>query len=411
MPTRIGILHFAVPPAVGGVEATILYHARGLADLGHTVRVIGGAGAPFDPRIETHIDPLFGSKHPDVLHVKAQLDGGEITSAFHDLTQRITAALKQALEGCDVCIAHNIHTLHKNIPLTVALHTLTRESAIRMVAWCHDLAWTNPQYESELRDSYPWDLLKQEWPRTTYVTVSEPRRHETSTLLGIPPEHVRVIVPGVDVARFLKWTPTTQHIVQSLRLMDADGILLLPARLTRRKNIGLALRVLAELRADGRDWRLVVSGPPGPHNPTNRGYLGELLDQRAALGLEHAAHFLYALGESDETPLVPDDDTMANLYQLADALFFPSTQEGFGIPVLEAGLVGLPIFCADIAPFHKTAGRNALYFDPVNDRPHAIAEQVRGVLDNSSVARMRVRVRHQYRWERIIAEHIEPLIK
>ncbi len=228
---------------------------------------------------------------------------------------------------------------------------------------------------------------------------------------SIPPEHVRVIVPGVDVARFLKWTPTTQHIVQSLRLMDADGILLLPARLTRRKNIGLALRVLAELRADGRDWRLVVSGPPGPHNPTNRGYLGELLDQRAALGLEHAAHFLYALGESDETPLVPDDDTMANLYQLADALFFPSTQEGFGIPVLEAGLVGLPIFCADIAPFHKTAGRNALYFDPVNDRPHAIAEQMRGVLDNSSVARMRVRVRHQYRWERIIAEHIEPLIK
>lgn len=411
MPTRIGILHFAVPPTVGGVEATILYHARGLADLGYAVRVIGGTGAPFDARIETHIDPLFDSKHPDVLHVKAQLDRGEIVPAFHDLTQRITVALKQALEGCDVCIAHNIHTLHKNLALTAALHTLTQESALRMVAWCHDLAWTNTQYQDELRDDYPWDLLKQEWPRTKYVTVSEPRRHELSTLLDIPPEHVRVVVPGVDVPRFLKWTPSAQHIVESLRLLDADGILLLPARLTRRKNIGLALRVLADLRADGRDWRLVVTGPPGPHNPNNRGYLGELLDQRAALGLEDAAHFVYALGESQETPLVPDDDTMANLYQLADALFFPSTQEGFGIPLLEAGLVGLPIFCANIAPFHKTAGENARYFDPVTDSPQAIADEVRAVLTDSKTARMRVRVRHQYRWERIIAEHIEPLIK
>jgi len=411
LPTRIGILHFAVPPTVGGVEATILYHARGLADLGYTVRVIGGTGAPFDPRIETHIDPLLGSKHPDVLHVKAQLDHGEITPAFHALTRRVTDALTQALDGCDVCLVHNAHTLHKNIPLTVALHTLTHESAIRMVAWCHDLAWTNTQYQSELRDSHPWNLLKQAWPRTTYVTVSEPRRHELATLLGIAPQQVRVIVPGVDVARFLKWTPTAQYIVESLHLLDADGLLLLPARLTRRKNIGLALRVLAELRTDGHDWRLLVTGPPGPHNPANRGYLGELLDQRAALGLEHAAHFLYALGESDDAPLVPDDDTMANLYQLADALFFPSTQEGFGIPMLEAGLAGLPIFCADIPPLRKTAGHNALYFDPVSESPQAIAEQVRATLTDSKAARMRVHVRQNYRWERIIAEHIVPLIK
>jgi len=37
-----------------------------------------------------------------------------------------------------------------------------------------------------------------------------------------------------------------------------------------------------------------------------------------------------------QPPLLLDDATVANLYQIADALFFPSTQEGFGIPIIEA---------------------------------------------------------------------------
>lgn len=413
MTPRIGILHFASPPTVGGVEATILHHARGLADLGYPVRVISGAGKPFDPRIETHINPIFGSKHPDVLHVKAQLDHGEVTPAYYALRDQMRAALDAALDGCTVCIAHNVHTLHKNIPLTAALHAKTLDDNLRMIAWCHDLAWTNPLYTYELRESHPWDLLKQVWPRTTYVTVSEPRRFEAARLLNLPPEQVQVVTPGVDVSRFLKWTPTTAGIVAALNLMDADRILLLPARLTRRKNIALALHVLAALRDNHHpnDWRLIVTGPPGPHNPKNRGYLGELLDLRAALNLTDSAHFLYELGDSPDAPLMPDDDTMANLYQLADALFFPSTQEGFGIPILEAGLAGLPVFCADIPPFHKTAQADAHFFDPVHDSPQSIAETLRAALAESKAAQLRVRVRQSYRWDKIIAEHIVPLLR
>src|SRR5262249_8609058 len=157
------------------------------------------------------------------------------------------------------------------------------------------------------------------------------------------------------------WTAETERLVNLLGLMDADGLLLLPARLTRRKNIALALRILAALREQsGRDFRLIVTGPPGPHNPKNRGYLDELIDLQDELGLENAAHFLYVYGEAEDSPLVPDDDMLANFYQMADALLFPSTQEGFGIPVLEAGLVGIPAFCADIPPLRETGGREAV---------------------------------------------------
>ncbi len=401
----IGILHYASPPGVGGVEVTIAHHAHHLTLLGYTVRVISGSGAPFNNHIDVYINPLFGSQHPDVLAVKRDLDSGIVPEAFEALVQHQLDALKIALDGCDVCIVHNIHTLNKNLPLTAALARIE----IPSIAWCHDLAWTNPQYLPELYDGYPWDLLRQVWANTHYVTVSEARREELATLLNVPPDFVDVIVPGVNPATFFHWTATTQQIVERLGLLDSDGILLLPARLTRRKNIGLALHVLHSLREhSGRDYRLIVTGPPGPHNPANPGYLGELLELRRTLNLQESAHFLYELADP---PLIPDDDTMANLYQLADGLFFPSTQEGFGIPILEAGLAGIPVFCSDIPPFHQTAGEDALYFDPLNEPAEQIAARIHAILDNSSVVRLRIRVRREYRWEAIIRERLVPLLE
>jgi glycosyltransferase involved in cell wall biosynthesis len=409
---RIAILHYAGPPGVGGVESMMAHQARGLADLGYQARVISGKGGDFDARVETQVDPSFGSTHVDVLQVKRELDAGIVSPAFEPLVQHLVGALRRALDGCAVCIAHNVLSLNKNLALTAALARLHGEGGFRLLAWCSDLAWTNPQYLPELHDGYPWNLLCQPWPRAHYVTISEPRRAELAQLLGLPEEQIAVVTPGIDPAAFFRWTPTTRRLVEQLRLLDADGLLLLPARLTRRKNIGLALRVLGALRRQsGSDFRLLVTGPPGPHNPANPGYLGELLALRGDLRLADAAHFLYAFGEAPDSPLIPDDDTIADLYRLADALFFPSLQEGFGIPVLEAGLNGLPIFCADIPPLRSTAGDDAVYFDPQNGDPEAIASAVQAALSASPAYRLRARVRQTYRWDTIIQKQVVPLLE
>jgi glycosyltransferase involved in cell wall biosynthesis len=411
MTTTVAILHYASPPTVGGVEATIAYHARGLADLGYGVVVLTGAGAAFDERVMTVVNPLFGSSHPEVLAVKKELDAGQVTTRFHALTKHLADGLGVLLSECDACIVHNAHSLHKNLALTAALAAPGLAPGTRMIAWCHDLAWTNPQYLPELHDGQPWNLLREVWPGVKYVTVSEARREEMAALYGLPPEQIGVVVPGVDPQRFFHWTSTTDRLARHLRLLDADALLLLPARLTRRKNIELALRVLAACRAQtGKDYRLIVTGPPGPHNPTNPGYLGELLDLRKALDLDGAAHFLYAHGFSGQT-LVPDDDTMANLYQMADGLLFPSTQEGFGIPILEAGLAGIPIFCADIPALRLTARDDAHYFDPTNGDPAQIAALIARTLAESPVSRLRARTRQQYRWDVLIRDRLVPLIE
>lgn len=409
---RVAILHYASPPGIGGVEITIAHQARALVESGYAVRVISGDGAAFHPHVETHIEPLFSSSHPVVLRVQRELAGGNVTAAYHDLVVQISAALQTALADVDVCIAHNIPTLHKNLALTTALAQHTAASGMRLVAYCHDLAWTNPQYQADLHPGAPWDRLRQVWPQAAYVTVSQMRQQEMADLLGLPAAAITVITGGIDPAQFLRWTDTTRRLVHSLKLMDADGILLLPARITRRKNIELALEILAAVRQQsGADFRLIVTGPPGPHNPTNKSYLDKLLDLRADLHLEAAAHFLYREGVDESAPLLVDDATLADCYRLADGLLFPSTQEGFGIPILEAGLSGIPVFCSDLPPLHQSGGADVTYFNPLRDPPPQIAEHILSVLRTSSTFRLRQRVRQHYRWETIIRHSLIPLLE
>ncbi len=74
-------------------------------------------------------------------------------------------------------------------------------------------------------------------------------------LLHIPIESIAVVPNGIDQAAFFKLSPITLALLQRIDLTQAAPILLLPVRLTPRKNIELALRTLAALRRDdaGRD--------------------------------------------------------------------------------------------------------------------------------------------------------------
>ncbi len=404
---NIAILHYAAPPVVGGVEQTIYYHALELTRAGHAVHILTGSGAEFDSRVQVTVVPEFGSRHSNVMVVKRQLDQGQVTPDFNALRDRLVTLLSGALAGVDVLIAHNVFTLHKNLPLTAALYnyvTTRLSDHTAILAWHHDLAWDDPRYADDVHDGYPWDLLRTPWPGVRHVTVSASQQDRLATLYGLPKEQIVVIPPGVDPARFFRWTEVTQRLIGELGLLDTDVLLLLPARITRRKNVEMALHILAAFRAQtGLDARLIVTGPPGAHNPANAAYLQSLLDLRRDLGLQDAAHLLYELG------VTPDDDTMANLFQLADALLFPSAKEGFGIPILEAGLARLPAFCADIPPLRETGEDAARFFDLRGD-PDAIAADMAQVLERDAAHRLRRRVLAHFTWQRIVQERVIPLL-
>lgn len=409
---RVAILHFAGPPGVGGVEWVMHHQATVLARLGYGVRIIAGSGAITDGRVEVMTDARLSSTHPEVLAVKAELDSGVISTRFDALRADISYVLETALADRDICIAHNIAGLHKNLALTAALRMIAQKASFKLIHWYHDLAWTNRQYRAELHHGYPWDLLRNAWSSARHVTISDARGRELTELLRIPTDDIHVIPGGIDPPQFLRLTPRITQLDEHLRMTAADAILLYPTRLTRRKNIELALDILAALRAQTKcDIRLLVTGPPGSHNPANARYLDALVEQRERLHLTTSAHLLYCEGDDPATPLLLDDDDIASLYSLADALLFTSLQEGFGIPILEAGLAGIPIFCSDLPPLRETAGDAAGYFDPVSDTPGQIAHRLWAALDGSPRYRLRKRVRQHFTWDAIITRDLIPLLE
>jgi glycosyltransferase involved in cell wall biosynthesis len=353
-----------------------------------------------------HILPRLDSRYADVMEIKALLDKGIYTPAFDKLRKEIKDDLLAEIKGCDVLIAHNVASLHKNLALTAAIQeSYTLPGFPRLILWHHDLAWAAPRYRRDMHDGYPWNLLCSKWPGAVHVAVSEFRRQQLSDLLGIPQESIRVITNGVDMNTFFKLEPQTIQLVEQLNLIQADPLILLPVRLTPRKNIELALRIIAELRTEFSDAALLVTGPEGPHNPSNAVYKQKLLDLRKDLNLEGAVHFL-----AEITPGFIPDAIIADFYRLADALLFPSREEGFGIPLIEAAVSSMPVFCANLPVLHELGGEDVSYFDLGAD-PHAIAEMIADRLRSEATSRWARRAKHIYTWDSIYITRITPLLQ
>lgn len=403
---HITLLHYAAPPVVGGVETVIAHQAHQLNRAGHFVRILAGRGKTWDAHIPVSTLPLLDSRHPLILKAKSVLDTGVLPDDFDDLVERIQRELSRAIAGCDVLIVHNVLSLHKNLALTAALFRLSQENRRpRLIAWHHDPAWTSLRYLPELHAGYPWDLLRTAWPNVRQVTISAARQAELANLLQIPAAEIAVIPAGLDLSEFLGLHPETTQMVKRLSLTGSAPILITPVRLTRRKNIELALHTLAELRRDFPGAALVVTGPPGAHNPANIDYYEELLALRASLRLQGSAHIM-AEFYPDGLP----EACIADLYRLSDVLFLPSRDEGFGIPILEAGLAGIAIFCSDLPALRALADGRAAYFNP-DDSPREIAARISEFISSHATLQMRMHVRQHYSWEGIYQMQIAPLLQ
>jgi glycosyltransferase involved in cell wall biosynthesis len=403
---NIAILHYSVPPIVGGVESVIAHHARLMSAGGHSVRLIAARGDSLNEQIPLTILPLADSRHSRVTMMKDQLDRGKVTKDFESLRDELAEQLQAVLSDVDILIAHNICSLNKNLALTAALHQLHVSKKLpHLILWHHDLAWTTPRYQNELHEGYPWDLLKKNWPDATQVTVSEMRRDELSDLMKTDKSQIHVIPNGVDVGKFLKLEEQTLGYMQKLDLLQASPLILLPVRITSRKNIELALQIMAVLRKELPSIQMVVTGPLGPHNSANLQYFEKLNILREKLGLKNSAHFLAELTNE----YIPDE-VISDFYKLADALLFPSFEEGFGIPILEAGFAGIPVFCSDIPPLKILGGEFASYFSP-EENPDVVAKMMTDFFKNDKVYGLRTSIREQFTWEQIYATKIAPLLK
>ncbi len=403
---NITLIHYAAPPVVGGVETVISRQAQLLVRAGHTVQIVTGRGDTWDAAIPVNVIPCIDSRFPQVLSAKASLDKGIVPDGFSDLVERIQGEIGRYIRGEDAVILHNVASLHKNLALTAALYNIhLSDPSIKYILWHHDLAWTASRYRSELHKGWPWDLLKTPWPSVKQVTVSKARRKELADLLKINQDVITVVSAGLDLQDFYGLNKRTVALLESMDTIFSYPIFLTPVRITRRKNLELAMEILAEIKKELPKATLIITGPPGAHNPHNTEYMQELINLRKKLKLEDKIHLL-----AEKMPQGLPDICVSDFYKIADALLLPSKEEGFGIPILEAGLASMPIFCTDLAPLKALAGKWATYFS-YDEKPKDIARLIVDRLKKDPIFQLRIKVRQKYTWSAVYQRQIAPLLE
>jgi len=218
----------------------------------------------------------------------------------------------------------------------------------------HDLhALTHPQFCTTANRLHYAALLPRSIRRAAAIIVFS--GYTRQNIIRHFPEtasRIAVIPPGLSPS-FSRCTDAAHLRSVKAKYALPDDFLLFVGDLSARKNIGGLLAAFAHIRKRYPGIRLVLAGAG------------------ASIPQDHVQCTGYV--EQADLPA---------LYSLAQVFVFPSHDEGFGIPPLEAMACGCPVVCSGGAPI-ETCGAAALACDPTD--PATIAAATLSLLDNPAL--------------------------
>ncbi len=192
-------------------------------------------------------------------------------------------------------------------------------------------------------------------------------------------DRIRVIPNAVSSVFFHPAAEEGVQVLRELHLLDRP-YLLLPGGLHFRKNAPLVLEAWPELHRRCPELTLVVGG----HNTPEFAARAETMAGVVMTGFQEEA-------------------TLVALYQQAQAVWFPSRYEGFGMPLLEAMACGAPVVASNSSAVPETAGgAAAALVSP--DKPQEHVEALVALLGDAAArtetaAKGRARAA-QFTWDR-----------
>ncbi len=277
-------------PEAGGAEIFLEQVSAGLAARGHRVTVVT-ARYPGSVAMEARDDRIF-FRHGGRL--------GVYPSGFAHVLRRQRAY--------DVIV-----DIQNGVPFWSPL--ATRTPVLNLVHHVHREQWS--QVLGAKQSALGWWLESTASPRVyrkaEFLAVSQATRHELIDL-GIAPDRIRVVYSGVD--------PLPEPHVPVPR--PPGPALVVLGRLVPHKRVEQAIDTVAALREEFPDIHLTVAG---------HGYWEPRLRAHAhAAGVSDCVRFAGVVSEQEK----------ADILAAADLHLLPSVKEGWGLVIIEAGLMGTP---------------------------------------------------------------------
>lgn len=227
----------------------------------------------------------------------------------------------------------------------------------------HDLAYeVFPQYYPKWHRRYLRAVTKYAVRHAKrIIAVSERTKRDISKYYGVGQRNIEVIHHGFTRRTLLHQSDSLENIALH-SLPTKKPYFLFVGRLECKKNIAGIIRAF-EVFVDRtkKDIDMVLAGPPG-------------------FGYEDIMYFLSHSPYRRRIHYVGyvDDALKEQLYTHALALVFVSFYEGFGLPILEAQSLGIPVIASTTSCFPEVAGEGALLVDPteISDIAYAMQEVV-----------------------------------
>ncbi|MBI4463702.1 MAG: glycosyltransferase family 4 protein [Acidobacteria bacterium] len=218
------------------------------------------------------------------------------------------------------------------------------------------------------------------------IAVSHFTAEQVAAHLRYPQSQITVIHHGVEPIP--EFPPEQLQTFRQLHSLDAPFLLHVGA-IETRKNIPRLIEALEGLTWDGD---LVLAGSPS--------YGFEQIQER--IQRSSARNRIRLVGYVDCL-------TLAKLYRTATALVFPTLEEGFGLPVLEAMSAGLPVVSSNCSALPEIAGDAALLVNP--QKPEEIQHAIEQVLTDPECRNRLVQEGFRrvasFRWEKAAAATLE----
>ena len=251
-----------------------------------------------------------------------------------------------------LCAAHGVDVLHSPSFLTPWLHGRTKH-----VVTIHDMTFFSmPHVHTRLRRSTPFKRLVLGSIRgasAIVVPAAAVRDELLDRVSGIDPERVRVTPYGVS-SRFSTDSAGDEARLSELRWLPRAPFVLSLGTLEPRKNLPTLIEAFRRLVGRGADLDLVLAGGAG--------------QARHAVD---AAVRRSGLATRIHLPGFVPDALLPALYRRARVFAYPSLDEGFGFPPLEAMASGVPVVASARPALAENLAGAAVLVDPGD--PDAIA--------------------------------------
>jgi glycosyltransferase involved in cell wall biosynthesis len=257
--------------------------------------------------------------------------------------------LRKAVEWADVvqiCDQGNaFYTKYvQRRPLLLTCHDMFAVRSALGEIDCHRTSWTGRRLQSMILHG-----LQTAGRRGHITCVSQATRKDILRVTGLPDDRVSQIYNGLNFPYSPMDIWQARGHIEKLGIHSGQRFLLHVGGNAWYKNRIGVLKMFATVKShtEGKPLAMVMAGMP--FTAAMRQFVRETGISKSVLELVN-----------------PNNEDLQALYSCADLMLFPSLEEGFGWPIIEAQACGCPVVTSNRIPMTEVGGKAAVYVQPEN---------------------------------------------